>query len=242
VRTGTITVVAGGLTQTFTVAQSNAFLTEPQRFVSLLYSNYFGRYPVQGEIDFQVAVLNGGTARGVLASNFFNTPEFLQGGRFVVGLYLGLLGRDPEFGGWLFQRNALATNQVSQEQLVANFLGSAEFTGKYGPLTNEAFVNLMYVQVLGRNPSLGEVQAHSALLNSGTLTRTQTATNFLNSAEFRIRLDTRMTAFLLYATLLQRAPSDAELITRQVQLGSGTSITTLAEQFISSPEFLDQLR
>jgi hypothetical protein len=242
IRSGTVSITGGGGTQTFTVTQANTFLSETQRFVTLLYSNYLGRYPSPAEIDFQTSVLNSGTTRGNLAASFFNTPEFQQGGRFVAGLYVGLLGRDPEFNGWLFQRNALALNIVTQDQLVANFLDSTEFKAKYGPLTNDQFVQLMYVQVLGRNPSSGEIAFHAGLLNAGTLTRVQTARNFLNSDEFRIRLASRLSAFLLYATLLQRDPSQPELTARTLQLETGTPIATLTEQFIASPEFQRQLQ
>lgn len=241
VRTGTITVTALGVSQTYTITQASSGLTENQRFVTLLYSNYFGRYPSQTEIDFHTAILTAGGSRGIMAAGFFNALEFQQGGRFVAGLYVGLLDRNPDFGGWLFQRNALAVNYVTQDSLVSNFLNSTEFQQKYGPLTNEQFVQLLYQQIFGRPPGAGELAFHAGLLNAGTITRVQTATNFLNSDEFRVRLNSRLSAWLLYATLLQRGATSDELLTRQAQLDAGTAIATLTTEFIASVEFQLQL-
>jgi hypothetical protein len=136
----------------------------------------------------------------------------------------------------------LSIGAVNQDQLVTNFINSLEFQQKYPNLTNEDFVRLLYTQVLGRTASAGEVAFHASFLNAGTLTRTQVATSFLNSQEFRIRLASRLSAFLLYATLLQRDPSQTELFNRQVQLDAGIPLATLTTQFIQSPEFTQQLQ
>jgi hypothetical protein len=242
IRSGTVTVLAQGQAQVFTVTQLPSFLTETQRFVTLLYSNYFGRYPTQTEIDQQTSVLNAGQSRGTMAANFFNSLEFQQGGRFVAGLYVGLLFRDPEFQGWLFQRNALSVGVVTQDQLVANFLNSPEYILRNPNQTNQQFVEMLYLQVLGRAGSPSEVAAHTGRLDSGALTRVQTARNFLNSDEFRIRQASRLSAYLLYATLLQRDPSSTELTARTIQIDAGTPIAVLADQFILSPEFQAQLQ
>jgi hypothetical protein len=224
----------------FAIVQAAASGTSDQRFVALIYFNFFGRYPSQAEIDFQVSAgLPAGRANLVL--NFFNSLEFDVGGRFVAGLYTGLLGRDPEFGGWLFQRNALALGVVNQDQLIANFLGSAEFLQKYGVLDNPSFVRLMYTNVLGRQPTQAEVDYQVAALNAGG-SRVSLAKNFLNSQEFRVATLARLDAFLLYATLLQRDPTTSELNFRASQLNAGVPLLSLIQEFINSNEFLVQLQ
>ena len=50
----------------------------------------------------------------------------VRGGRFIAGLYVGLPGRDAEYDGWLFQRNALATGGATPPGLVLNFLNSSD--------------------------------------------------------------------------------------------------------------------
>jgi hypothetical protein len=171
--------------------------------------------------------------------SFYNTLEFNLGGRFVAGLYAGILARDPEFGGWLFQREALARGGITQIQLVSNFLNSQEFQLKYGVLSDEQFIQRMYLNILGRVASVSEVNFQLAALPG--IGRVGLAANLLNSAEFRNRIDARTTAFLLYSTLLLRDATPTELALRQQQIATGTPVRTLVDQFINSFEFLAQL-
>ncbi|MBC8164625.1 MAG: SBBP repeat-containing protein [Bryobacteraceae bacterium] len=230
----------GHVTYQILITQPGTGLSEAQRFVTLVYFNFLGRYPTPSEIDFQVAALTAGALRGDLALNFFNAEEFNRGGRFVAGLYVGLLNRNAEFAGWLFQRNALATNAVSQNQLVTNFLNSVEYMAANPAQTDAQFVNLLYVQVLGRVPTIGEVNLQVGALAAGT-TRVALASAFLNTAEFRLRTTGRLTSFLLYAALLGRNGSSAELLNRQFQLDSGTPLRNIIIDFVGSGEFANQL-
>jgi len=119
---------------------------------------------------------------------------------------VGILGRDADYSGWLFQRSALINGAISQTQLVANTLNSAEYLLTYGTPSDTQFVLLLYQNVLRRTPSQAEMNAQLALLQSGT-SRTQLAMNFLTSAEFQQNSGAKLNAFLAYACLLQR---DAE--------------------------------
>src|SRR5205807_2589475 len=104
--------------QTFTITQPPTPGTLDERFVGQTYFSYFGRVPNPSEVAFQVQNgLQKGLSRAQLVVNFLTSEEFANAGRFVAGLYVGLLNRDPEYGGWLFQRNALTTGIVSPRQL-----------------------------------------------------------------------------------------------------------------------------
>jgi hypothetical protein len=228
--------------QNFTVMQPSSGLTLRQRFVHLLYFSFLGRVASAAEVAFQTSALDQGFQDGELIGNFFASEEFNLGGRFIAGLYVGILDRDAEYGGWLFQRNALATGSVSPGQLVTNFLGSAEWQLKFGSPTDADFVRLLYRKILLREPSVGEVAFQSNALAAGTLSRTAMAQAFLNSAEFRVGTGSRLIAFLLYSTLLQRAPTAQELIALGGGLRNGISIRTYIDQLIGSTEFLTVLQ
>lgn len=221
----------------YAITQGGATGTSDQRFVQLLYFNFFGRLPAPSEVQFQITNgLNAGLSRADLAVNFFNSAEFNGGGRFIAGLYVGILGRDAEYVGWLFQRNALAIGIVNQQALVTNFINSAEFAQKNGNLTDGQFVTLMYQQMLLRTPSQSEVdfQVSQSIRPSG---RIQFAINLLNSQEFLQGTGPRLTAFLLYACLLQRDTSLAELNSRATQIAGGMPVKSLISDFVNSPEF-----
>jgi hypothetical protein len=168
--------------------------------------------------------------------NFMNSAEFNNGGRFIAGLYVGLLDRNAEYGGWLFQRNALSTGIVNPFQLVANFLSSAEWQLKFGTPTNQEFVRQLYRYVLLREASQSEINLQTAAL-AGGVTRVQLATNFLNTAEFRQGTGPRLTAFLLYSLLLLRDPGQNEMAARIDQIAAATPVKTIVQEIIGSSEF-----
>ena len=112
---------------------------------------------------------------------------------------------------------------------------------KFGNPSNDDYVRLLYRYVLLREPSPPEVQFQSNALATGT-TRVQLATNFLNSAEFRVGTGPRLSAFLLYALLLQRDPSDSERSFCEGQISGGANVRDLIAQFLSTAEFNNLLQ
>jgi hypothetical protein len=232
----TATITAAG--QTRTVTQGAGVGTSNERLVQLIYFSFLGRLPSASELSFQVSQLNSGTPRGDLIMSFFNSEEFNQAGRFIDGLYVGLLDRDAEYDGWLFQRNALATGGITQAKLVQNFLESAEYALRFGAPDNAEFVRLLYRHIFGREASQQEVDLQIGSLNSGSFTRLSMATFFLNSQEFRIGTGPRLSAFLVFATLLQRDPSLAEFETRIAELSSGQkTVRQIVDEIVATAEF-----
>jgi hypothetical protein len=228
-------------TEVAVVRQAAASGNYNRRFIGQMYFNFFGRIPSNEEVNFMEAALTSGLPPTDLVMNFFNSEEFNIGGRFIAGLYVGLLGRDAEYGGWLFTRNALASAIVTHNDLVFNFLNSAEFQLKYGQLSDEEFVRLMYRNILLREATQAEVDFMLTALASG-IPRIQLATNFLNSEEFRLGVGPRLTAFILYACLLLRDPTSTEMEQRVAQIAGGTPVRTLVQEILQSSEFQNLLR
>jgi hypothetical protein len=156
---------------------------------------------------------------------------------FTAGLYLGIINRDAEFGGWQFQRQALAQGIVNQDQLVSNFLNSAEFSLKFGVLTNADFIRLMYRKILLREAGQSEVDAWLNVLSNPANTRTIAARSFLNSPEFQRGTGPRLLAFLLHSTLLLRDGTPAERASIETQLAANPAqLQTLIDLFANSAE------
>jgi hypothetical protein len=240
-RSRTAQVVVAG--RTVTIDQQPSTGTADQRFVDLLYFSFLGRMPTTPERELQVTQgLKPPATRTDLTMNFYNTEEFNLGGRFTAGLYVGVLARDAEFSGWLFQRNALKNGGITQLQLVTNFLNSLEFQQKYPNLTDTDFVRLMYRNILGREAGTGELNSQVAALPS--VGRIGMANAFLNHPEFRGRTDARLTAFLLYATLLARdgTPDDLAFRRKQIEGIPPVPVRTLVESFLQTSEFSELLR
>jgi hypothetical protein len=237
--TGTRNAIGNVGAQKLSIVQVGATGTPNERLVRLLYFNFIGRLPAPNEVAFHVQNLNNGMSREDLAVNFLNSLEFNLGGRFIAGTYVGLLVRDAEFNGWLFQRNDLSSSGRPPEFYAGNFINSAEYRSKHGTPNNEEFVRLLYRYILQRTPSDSEVQGQVNALNSQT--RAQLATSFLNSAEFRNGRDPRLLAFLVYATLLSRDPSPIEFDARLQQIQNATDskavIRTIIQEIMNSSEF-----
>lgn len=232
--TGRSATVAIG-NSTFTFAQPGATGTANERFAGLMYYNFLGRIASEKEIAFHAGTLTSGLTRKDFAYNFYNAEEFNVAGRFIAGLYVGLLNRDAEFGGWLFQRGAFVSSFVNQPSLVSNFLSSSEYAGKFGSPTNAEFVRLLYRYILGREATQGEVDFQSGQV--GRISRVQLAMNLLNSNEFRQGKGPRLTAFLLYSCILLRDGTPAERDALATKVAAGTDIRALIDSLLTSPDF-----
>ena len=237
-RSGTINVAG----KDFTIIQAGNAETQSWRLIEKLYFNYLGRIGGRDEVQFQITEgIGKGVPPAKIVENFFRTPEFDLGGRFIAGLYVGLLNRVPEYSGWLFQRNALAAGIVNQRELVTNFLNSFEFAQKFGTLDSPAFVRLLYRQVLLREPSQDEVTFQVQALEQGAVDRVGIANAFLNSGEFREGTAPMITTVLLYATLLQRDATPSELASGTMQFASGRTVFDFTNFLVSGSEFMASL-
>ncbi|MBC8164622.1 MAG: DUF4214 domain-containing protein, partial [Bryobacteraceae bacterium] len=232
-RNGSITVN----NLTVPVQQAPAAGAMRQRLVRSLYYNTLGRIPTQAEEDFQV---NSNLSTLDLTTNFFTSQEFAQSGKLVSGLYIALLDRDAEYAGWIFQRNALSSRALNQVQLTGNFLGSLEYTQRFGAPTVNEFVRLLYQNVLGRVPSAAEEAFQVNAVNAAG--RATVATNFMGVEEFRVGRLPRFDSFLVYAAILNRDPTPAERQLTKSRLESGVSIGTILQEIVSSAEFTQLLQ
>jgi hypothetical protein len=219
--------------KTFTITHTASSEALLRRFIRLLYFSFLARAATDQEVTNWV---NSGQTRAQLASSFLNSPEFNLGGRFTAGLYVGIIDRDAEFTGWQFQRQALARGIVNQDQLVSNFLNSAEFNLKFGVLSNADFVRLMYENVLLRPAAQSEVDAWLNLLSNPANTRTIIARSFLNSPEFQQGTGPRLLAFLMYATLLLRDGTAQQRTALEQQLANPAQLPIIIDQFVNSAE------
>lgn len=106
----------------------------------------------------------------------------------VYRLYLAVLGRNPESdttgcGYWI---DKMDRHLLNMDGLVNYFLSSNEFVSRFGDATssNESFVNLLYLNVLGRDghPDSGFAFWQS-VLDSNRASRAQVVVGFIESPE-----------------------------------------------------------
>lgn len=144
-------------------AQSPEFISEYGRlddpaFVELVYRNVLGRSPDNSGLQFWLNELASGLDRGSVMIGFSESAEFVNATATVAPatddegqiarLYQAFFERDPDADGfcfWTGQMEMTGLDGVSQA-----FVDSREFVETYGALADDAFVDLVYRNVLGR--------------------------------------------------------------------------------------------
>jgi hypothetical protein len=154
-------------------------------------------------------------------------PRILVEATFVDGLYHALLGRTPDSAG-LFIWVQQLENGVSRSQVVDSFWASAEHRGLE--------VDRMYQTFLHRGADAGGRAAWVNAFMSGA-SEFDVARAIINSPEYQSAHASNL-AYIsgLYADILGRTPSQAEISTWLQILQNGTSRDAVAVAFLTSGE------
>jgi sarcosine oxidase gamma subunit len=207
-----------------------AGLSDDRRFVRVLFLNALGRAGTLNELDAWVNVLKSNpNGASLVAAGIEGSAE---GRHHLVRTwyqtYLGRQAQNNEEQPWV---NLLLAGQ-SEEATLSSILGSQEFLNRAQTLvgtgtTNERFVQALYLLLLNRTASAGEVASHLAILSSAG--RDGDARGFLSSGEFRTYL-----VDVYYETLLHRLSDPSGL---NAWLNSGIDAFGIRLSFDASGEF-----
>jgi hypothetical protein len=99
-------------------------------------------------------------------------------------LYQAAFDRTPDIGGVGFQMNQLDLGR-SLASVAGDFLASPEFQSKYGNVSDDAYVVLLYQNVLHRTPVQEEIDFHVNFELHAGYSRAQELTFFSDSPENR---------------------------------------------------------
>jgi Ca2+-binding RTX toxin-like protein len=193
--------------------------------------------------------LEGGSGRDMLLGGGFDAV-FDPAAATVYRLYRATLDRAPDTAGHLGWTAALTGGGRPLDAVARGFVNSLEFQKTYGNTTDQAFMTLLYNNVLDRAPDAGGLRGWTDRLATGT-SREQVVTGFSESREFRI--DTAAEAvtlsreayqvewfddvYRLYAATLDRAPDTAGIEGWTAALAQGAPIQQVAAGFSGSREF-----
>jgi hypothetical protein len=195
-------------------------LDSPNAFVQTLYNEVLGRTGTSSELDTWVSVLDM-QGQATVVNDILHSSEAL--GRIVDSFYLRFLGRAADPGGragWI----GFLQNGGTEEEIESLFLTSPEYLSHI----NVDFVQSLYLNILGRPGSPGEVAAwNNNIQNVGGIMGVANA--FTHSSENR--LNTLRSDF---QTFLHRTPADAELMPL---VNTSMDLLALEGLLLSSPEF-----
>lgn len=171
-------------------AESNA------GFVEELYQGVLNRASDPGGQNNWVAALSNGTSRADVALGFVLSAEHVASvqGAIAAGVFVpnfeasqsarfyhGLLDRAPDAQGLQDWTRALESG-ASLSSIGASFLGSGEYQAKFGGLSDDAFVESLYLNSLGRTADPAGKASWLASLSGGA-TRADVAVGITQSAE-----------------------------------------------------------
>lgn len=207
--------------------------------VDQVYRDLLGRAPSASERSTRIGQLTAGslTPGGLVAAlrldadNVGNVDP-------VTRLYRAYFLRIPDKGGleyWIRQRRLTGKklNVISD-----SFARSNEFKTKYGTLTNRAFVERIYVNVLGRPGEKSGVDYWTSRLDRKVSTRGQVMTGFSESNEYKTKQVSEVHVSVLYLLLKGKAPTQTEFDQLVAALDAGTTTpAAIATTILASPEY-----
>lgn len=157
----------------------------------------------------------------------------------VVRLYSAYFGRPPDPSGLRFWTAKRAAG-VSLAKISATFADSSEFRRTYGSLSNLAFVQLVYQNVLDRPADAGGLTYWTGRLDARQTSRGILMAAFSESGEHIRKQERTVRTIGLYWGMLKRLPSATEL-----QMWAGPSPAgdeaALALSLLTSSAYLARL-
>jgi len=228
-------------------------------FVARLYRSCLGReYDKTGLNNWVTRINNLGYSASDVLFSFYNSREYISKNvsesDYVINLYNTVLGRTPaesEIAGKL----SILKNGVTRNYLLNNFAQSKEFAGiceqagiSVGsiPLTDSrdwnvymtAFIARLYNTVLNRNFDSNGIHNWINRMTNQGYSATDVAYCFINSKEFiNKNLSNADYVKTLYKSILNRNPSESEVLRWTGSLDEGYSRNYVLHGFVRSREF-----
>jgi len=200
------------------------------------YLDFRLRAATASERSSWVSALAAGTRTPVVAvDTAVDFPEWARQSP-MIRLFQAYFLRLPDLGGlnyWTTRsRGGMRINTIS-----SSFAGSNEFKTRYGSLSNKAFVELVYQNVLGRAGDPGGIKSWTAKLDTKTKSRGEVMVGFSESNEYKNKTRALTDVVNVYTGMLRRTPTPAESTEWQAALKGGAPRTSLVAALLASAAY-----
>lgn len=220
-----------GSTGTPTPTSTNskpANLTEDQAFVYREYDDILGAQPTPAELSAASAEISS-KGRTQLIDELLHRQEFVDQAVFVGSCYLGLLGREPDYGGWTFWLNNLRhAAGASQNGVILTLLTTPEYQSVHGnpdPKTQyQEVCRSLYGKPCTEAPAMAQ--------NRGDLLRP-----LLTSPQAQGIAWQKLFGYYLFFTQLKRMPAPAEVAPYRTAGGNSAKEIDAIADILRSPEY-----
>jgi hypothetical protein len=218
------------------LAKDNDVFGNARLFAMQQYRDFLSREGEAAGITFWTQQLTAGMPRVNVAKAFFDSPEFQGTVSPVARLYFAYFLRIPDYAGLNYWAANYRAGQ-SLDTISSAFAQSQEFVNTYGSLSDAAFVQLVYQNVLGRAPDeagriywIGQLSTHAR-------TRGQVMLAFSEGPEFRAMIANEVFVTMTYLGMLRREPDQAGFDFWVDSMDRGGSGEALIDGFLRSQEY-----
>jgi hypothetical protein len=215
-------------------------LNDTVEFVKQVYRDFLNREAKTGGLQFWVNMIDSGAMpRAQVVDSLFWSEEFGLRIAPILRLYVAYFLRIPGYAE-LRYRIYQYINGQPLESISDAFAASQEFQQRYGSLSNEEFVMLVYQNVLGRSPDPEGFAYWVGQLNLGALTRGQLMLELSESPEYEGLTSIEVFVTMMYMGLLGRSPDQESFDYWVGYLDSGNSEYSMIDAFLNSQEYADR--
>ncbi|MFN8018334.1 MAG: DUF4214 domain-containing protein [Acidimicrobiales bacterium] len=209
--------------------------------VDQLGKDTFGRPLTSGERSTAVGQLaTGATTPADLLGQWRRSGDATGSVDPVARIYRATFLRNPDRSGfdyWVAKKRKGARLAAIGD----TFARSSEFVRRYGTLSNRAYVERLYQNVLGRTGDPAGIAYWQAKLDTKAKTRGDVLVGMSESNEYKRKQAATVDVAVLYLQLLRRQPTSAELSAGTSSLDGGGSVGDLAWTLVDSPEYASRL-
>ncbi len=207
--------------------------------VTRQYRDVLKRDPSPADLAYWTSRVGTSWSPGRFIAHLQGSAEADRRVHAVIRLYRAYFLRTPDHGGltyWLQRRGQGA----SLAAISGSFATSTEFRNRFGGLTDEQFVRLVYRNVLDRQPDAAGLAYWTVQLAHG-VTRGQLMANFSQSAEYVRKAASSVRVVATYEDLLRRAasPRAHDLLVAGLEIHQ-FSLTTVSANVYQSNEYRSQ--
>lgn len=179
-----------------------------------------------------LAQLQGGRRTAIQAViDLDGTPGFRTHREPVTRLFAAFFRRSPDQGGLDFWAKKHAGG-TKLRTIAASFAASSEFKNTYGKLGNQAFVQLVFKNVLHRDADAAGLAFWTQKLDGGS-SRGDVMTQFSESSEGRRELSPIVDSTLLFLAVFGELP-DRDLSTGISRVLAATDIPHLVQELLGA--------
>lgn len=220
------------------LVKDNDVFANVRLFVMQQYRDFMEREATAAEITAGVNAITGGQTRAAFVETLIRSTPYQDLAGPIIRLYTAYFLRVPEMSGHDFWvQEYIKQNPWTFIGISNYFVISAEFKQRYGALTNEQFVTLIYRNILGRDPDPTGFSFWTAELNSGRRNAGQVMADFSESPENKTTSQPVVQVTALYLNMMRQEVDLATLNTWTPTIRASGSIQPLVNTLIGSAAY-----